>query len=209
MERDVPVFEAAKVLSTIRNSAPKTVSDPQRGLYSSFTHMFQKTRMCTPRQRRPSHQAFLGTYIECRGCHAAKCFLHILEGHIHASEAILFVASDREGVAWHNFHQTAKNREIRVVPEQFPICHPPSLRTRLVYYASNFARLLPVKSWMKSGFYDVQKASGFVLSGSHVIYMHSRNGSLHILNLPEKLSQDPQLSHRLQVHSQELALLRL
>lgn len=166
--------------------------------------------MCTPRQKRPSHQVSQGTYVECKGCHAAKCFMHILEGHVHASEAILSAASDPGGIAWHDFHQKAKNRQIRVASEQFPIGTPPTLRTRLVYYAENFAHLLPVKSWMTSGFYDVQMASPFVLPSSHVVYTHLRNGALPILDpLQENPFQDPQLSHRSRVHSQELALLLL
>jgi len=177
MERDVPVFEAARALWVIRNSAVDKVSGSQCNV-PPLTHPPQKTRMCTPRQQRPSHQTPHGAYINCKGCHAAKCFNHILDGCVHASEAILAASADPESTTWHGLHQVAKNRQIRVVPGPSGTGGVPQLRIRLVYYALNFACSHPPKSWMTSGFYDVPAASIIVLSDSclaHVCTQGTRN----------------------------------
>jgi hypothetical protein len=97
--------------------------------------------------------------------------VHILEGYVHASEAILSVDSDPEGKAWHKVHQTAKGRQVEAASGQFPIERIPPLRNRLIYYALNFRRLFPAKSWVKDGFYDVPMVSAFVLFGSCPAYM--------------------------------------
>jgi len=136
--------------------------------------------------------------------------MHVLEGYVHASEAILAVASDPEGTVWHKVHQTAKGRQIKVASGQFPIEGVPPLRIRLVYYALNFRRLSPLKSWMKDGFYDVPMVSAFVLFGSCPAYVRARNWPrLIIERLREKSSEDPQLGHRLRVHFRGLAQLPL
>jgi hypothetical protein len=162
--------------------------------------------MCTLRQHRPSHQAPHGTYVTCKGCHAAKCFAHILEGCVHASEAILAAVSDSDSTTWHRLHQEAKNRQIQVVFGPSAIGGVPPLRIRLVYYASNFACSSPAKSWMMSGFYDVPAASAIVVSNSSLAYVHARNEPPRNLErLQDKQSQGPQPGHQLQVRFQELA----
>jgi hypothetical protein len=44
--------------------------------------------------------------MDCRGCHAFKCFKHILQMHgIHAAEALLIAADDdKKCTAWHARH---------------------------------------------------------------------------------------------------------
>lgn len=190
MERDIPVFEAAKALWTLGSSTAEKVgcsSTPR-----TLTQLDQKPRMCTPRQHRPSHQALHGTYITCKGCHAAKCFTHILEGSVHASEAILAATADSESVMWHKLHQIAKDRRVEVVLGSLAVGGVLPLRSRLVYYAANFSCSSPIKSSMKSGFYDIQTASAFKSFNSFPTHTNARGEvSRNLELLQETTPKDP------------------
>jgi hypothetical protein len=89
--------------------------------------------------------------INCRKCHAAKCFRHILKGGVHSSEALLAVAADPSGIVWHQLHHAARQRD---APSHWTQGRLVGLAERLLFFASNFSGTSPVNGETSVGFYD-------------------------------------------------------
>lgn len=92
--------------------------------------------------------------INCKKCHAAKCFRHILSGNVHSSEALLASAADSDSTTWHQIHQIARQRSVPSRLQEEPV----GMAERLVYFASNFSSTLPVGSEASVGFYDGRRS---------------------------------------------------
>ena len=122
-------------------------------LYIGDIHLteLQKGITCTLRGKRPSHTAPHNSLINCRRCHAAKCFWHALDGNVHSSEALLASRADPNNTTWHQLHQAARRRDI---PSLQTWGQPVGMAERLVFFASNFSSTSPVNSETSVGFYD-------------------------------------------------------
>jgi len=120
---------------------------------ASGTHLteLQRGRTCTLRNGRPSHTAPPNSLINCKRCHAAKCFRHTLSGKVHSSEVLLASAADTDDTTWHRLHQSARRRN---VPSLQTWGQPIGMAERLVFFASNFSSTSPLNSETSIGFYD-------------------------------------------------------
>lgn len=113
----------------------------------------QRGRTCTLRNGRPSHTVPSNSLINCKMCHAAKCFRHVLRGNVHSAEVLLANAADPNSTIWHQLHKTARQRN---VPTLEPWEQPVGMAERLVFFASNFSSTSPANSETSVGFYDGQ-----------------------------------------------------
>lgn len=89
--------------------------------------------------------------IHCKGCHASKCFRHILKGKVHSSEALLAVVADPSGTTWHQLHGAARHRD---TPEHWTQGQSVGTAKRLTFFASNFSSTSPTNDETSVGFYD-------------------------------------------------------
>ena len=112
---------------------------------------YQRGRTCTLRGGKPSHVVSSNSLINCKKCHAAKCFRHILEGNVHSSEALLANAADQDSTIWHKLHKNARQRTI---PSHDPQRQSAAITEQLVSFSLNFSSISPVNSEMSAGFYD-------------------------------------------------------
>jgi hypothetical protein len=121
---------------------------------STLLTELKRGRTCTPRRGgERSHTMPPYFLVNCKKCHAAKCFRHILDMNVHSSEAILAVAADPSGIVWHQLHQNARQRDL---PSHWIQRQPVGLAERLVFFASNFSSTSPVNGETSIGFYDGQ-----------------------------------------------------
>ena len=138
---------------------------PQLFVGKELKHGPQKSplRACTIRKASvdaaPSHQVSSDSLINCRKCHSAKCFSHILANTgIHSSAALMVHASDSTHHNWHKFHVDNKNDYaggyLDLVSAMKQWSHH-DLNHRLVYFAMNFKPPRLVNTEVLSGFYDV------------------------------------------------------
>lgn len=115
--------------------------------------LIQKGRTCTRRGGKPSHPSSTISLVNCRKCHAAKCFFHILQASIHASEALLASAADSGSAVWHKRHQEARERGILPLAN-LPLVHDLDELDRRVFFARHFSSTSPLEPSMRVGFYD-------------------------------------------------------
>ncbi|KAF9642821.1 hypothetical protein BDM02DRAFT_3192626 [Thelephora ganbajun] len=142
----IVVFQAAKELWKLGN-APEI---DRRG------------RTCTPRSGQRSHMAPPNFLINCKKCHAAKCFRHLLGGNIHSSEALLASVADSDSTIWHQLHLAARQRN---VPSCWVQGQSIGIAEQLAFFALNFSSTSPVNGETSVGFYDghgLQTLTGFV-----------------------------------------------
>lgn len=132
---------------------------------SMFLTGFQRGITCTPRGGESSHTMSPNALINCKKCHAAKCFRHILNGSVHSSEALLAVSADSCGTTWHQLHKTARRRDL---PSHWTQGQPVGHAERLVFFALGFLSTSPVNGETSLGFYDGQNSQvQNVLNGVH------------------------------------------
>jgi hypothetical protein len=112
-----------------------------------------KGKTCTRRKGKRSHSSPPISLVNCRKCHAAKCFSHILQEAVHASEALLAKATDLKGVVWHGRHQEARGRNIPPLAS-VPLVHELNTLGRRVFFAQHFSSTSPLEPGMTIGFYD-------------------------------------------------------
>lgn len=128
---------------------------PSSAAAPTLSHMLsQKGKTCTPRGGKPSHPSAPTFLVNCKKCHAAKCFSHILGGLAHASEALLANAADSESTAWHKLHQEARERKEHPVTS-LPLVHGLNALDRRVFFGRHFLSTTPLQSDMQLGFYDI------------------------------------------------------
>ena len=89
--------------------------------------------------------------INCKKCHAAKCFQHILNGNVHSSEALLATVADSDSTAWHQLHLNARQRN---VPSRRTSAPTVDVVEQLAFFALNFSSTSPVNGETSAGFYD-------------------------------------------------------
>lgn len=111
----------------------------------------QRGRTCTPRNGQRSHMVSPNSLINCKKCHAAKCFRHILNSNVHSSEALLANAADSDSTIWHQLHLAARQRD---VPSRLTQRQPVGIAEQLVFFAVNFSSTSPVNGETSVGFYD-------------------------------------------------------
>lgn len=109
-------------------------------------------------QLAPSHRVSKFSVINCRGCHANRCYKHILSNyHVHPAQALKADLADPTSTLWHNLHKEMRDTYAKNYPQlrvavragsNYPLVH------RLVYYASNFAPTAPLNQAVTVGFYD-------------------------------------------------------
>ena len=116
-----------------------------------FLMKSQRGRTCTPRGGKNSHMMPPDSLINCKKCHAAKCFRHILNGKVHSSEALLANAADSDSTAWHQLHLTARHRD---VPSRMTQRQPIGIAEQFVFFALNFSSTSPENGETSVGFYD-------------------------------------------------------
>jgi hypothetical protein len=96
--------------------------------------------------------------IVCRGCHANRCYEHILLTYqIHSAQAIQAYVADATSARWHALHREVKSAYAHSFPQLRAAIRDGSeykLSHRLVYYASNFASTTPLNQAVTLGFYD-------------------------------------------------------
>lgn len=108
---------------------------------------------------KPSHRVPEFEVVHCHGCHARRCYKHILSTYcIHSSVALAINHVNRSGDTWHGFHQAFKDTYAKdytqlKVAVKHGIGYP--LDRRLAYYASTFASTTPINKAVRLGFYDV------------------------------------------------------
>lgn len=96
--------------------------------------------------------------MQCDGCHAKRCYKHILSTYsIHSSVALTANHVNRGSGTWHSIHQACKDAYAKQytqlkVAVKHGIGHP--LDHRLAFYASAFASTTPINKAVRSGFYD-------------------------------------------------------
>lgn len=96
--------------------------------------------------------------MNCDGCHAKRCYKHILSTYsIHSSTALIMNIVNRSGGTWHAFHQAfkdtfAKDYTQLKVAVKYGMAYP--LDHRIAYYATEFAVAAPVNKAVRPGFYD-------------------------------------------------------
>ncbi|TDL24859.1 hypothetical protein BD410DRAFT_64817 [Rickenella mellea] len=120
-------------------------------------------RSCLPRfagSRGGPHIVPRISALSCKKCHNAKCFTHIIEFGIHASEALIKHVRDPEHEEWHAFHlmergkvdtkhQEVKMGEVKgkpvdanyilmVAAQRFTYCHPLSPKTVIGWYDDGY-----------------------------------------------------------------------
>ena len=110
----------------------------------------QRGRTCTPRSR-SSHAVQPSYLINCKKCHSAKCFWHILDGNVHSSEALLASAADPSSAIWHQIHQMARRRDVTQHRTQG---QPVDVAERFLFFALKFSGTSPVSGETSVGFYD-------------------------------------------------------
>lgn len=120
----------------------------------SLTRLVQKGKTCTPRGGKPSHPSSHISLVNCKKCHAAKCFFHILQGSVHASEALLANTMESGSAAWHKRHQEARERNVLPLAS-LPLVHKLDTLDRRVFFAWHFSSTSPFEAGMCTGFYDV------------------------------------------------------
>lgn len=129
----------------------------------SFKRLIQGiTRTCTVRKGQPSHQVDGHALINCKNCHASRCFQHILSTlNIHSSQAVLvYYSTESPSEAWHKHHIDLKHDYLESYPRLLSNMltgsyHP--LNHRLAYFAHHFSTADPVSGNTMRGFYDVDE----------------------------------------------------
>lgn len=149
------MFDAAKALYEIKAGSESvgTVRD-----WCSHTDYRQSVNRACSIQPDPSHRVPKFSVINCQGCHANRCYGHILTTyHIHSVEALRTSLADITSALWHNLHRQRRNAYTKEYPQlraaigngsSYPLVH------RLAYYASNFAPFKPLNQAVTLGFYD-------------------------------------------------------
>ena len=100
-----------------------------------------------------SHPAPPNWLVSCKGCHSAKCFGHILEWFIHASEALLASGVDTTSTVWHKRHIDAC--KLGGFPlTSLSLAHTLNVLDRRVFFAREFSGNSPLRPGMRLGFYD-------------------------------------------------------
>ena len=142
-------------------------------------------RACTPRTR-PSHRVPELSHINCKLCHAGRCYKHILSTYNdHSSEALLASLADNTSKEWHTLHQLKKEAyggNYAWIKTMIRTGLPVSLTDRLVYFASNFSSIMPINHAVSPGFYDpaeVVSLSVVFLETSHPLTHFFRMEHLH------------------------------
>ena len=120
------------------------------------------SRTYTPRIQR-SHRVSALSIINCKLCHANRCYKHILSTYnIHLSGALLSSLADITCKGWHALHQTRRDtygENYAQIKTLIRTGSPASFADRLVYFASNFSPTTPVNSALSPGFYDTTQVS--------------------------------------------------
>ena len=96
--------------------------------------------------------------MNCKGCHANRCYKHILSTYsIHSSTALIAHLADGNSATWHRVHRDIRDEYAKEYPLlKTAIKHgmPYPQRHRLAYYASEFSANTPVNKATRLGFYD-------------------------------------------------------
>jgi hypothetical protein len=126
-------------------------------------HNLQKnTRQCTTRIKNdPAHPVVQSKMMSCKGCHAYKCFNHILrQWGIHSAEALHFgVDDDDKNASWHEHHLGRSTDSITMAIERVRIPEkrgsPCSAADRFVKVASQYRSCRPLDpKRTRLGWYD-------------------------------------------------------
>ncbi|KAI5121653.1 hypothetical protein M0805_002729 [Coniferiporia weirii] len=118
--------------------------------------------------RQGPHSVPAAGALNCKGCHAAKCFRHILADGIYASEALAWYAKDDTQEAWHGYHVNSHTREKRRRPEDLQQVTQDAekfggacdMRKSLVLHARMGGACLPLSANVRMGWYDDGWLSG-------------------------------------------------
>ncbi|KAL5532641.1 hypothetical protein ACEPAF_4415 [Sanghuangporus sanghuang] len=96
--------------------------------------------------------------INCKKCHAARCFKHILKCGFYVADALMLHLSDGTHEAWHSKHAkiskktwAAKTVDALKAEEMGGPC---DMRVALVLYAERFTSCRPMSNKVKYGWYD-------------------------------------------------------
>jgi hypothetical protein len=96
--------------------------------------------------------------VNCKGCHASRCYKHILSTYsIHSSVALIAHLADDASATWHTIHRDVRDEYGRDYPLlKAAIRHgrPYPRGHRFAYYASEFAVATPINEATCLGFYD-------------------------------------------------------
>lgn len=99
--------------------------------------------------------------MRCKGCHASRCFKHLLLEGVHSAEAILLAADKGNVQYWHERHLAktkayvaARDKALEEA-DRFGIAVP-SFKDKLASLAIQFRSCRPAnESFTKPGWYDV------------------------------------------------------
>ncbi|KAL5511133.1 hypothetical protein ACEPAH_4348 [Sanghuangporus vaninii] len=96
--------------------------------------------------------------INCKKCHAARCFKHILKCGFYVADALMLQLSDGTHEAWHSKHAkfskkawAAKTVDALEAEEMGGPC---DMRVALVLYSEKFTSRRPMSNKVKYGWYD-------------------------------------------------------
>ncbi|KAF9789454.1 hypothetical protein BJ322DRAFT_1000873, partial [Thelephora terrestris] len=138
------------------------LSDGEFSIFRAGIALYSRT--CTPRIQ-SSHRVPELSLINCKSCHANRCYKHILSTYnTHSSGALLTRLSDDSSKMWHSLHQLRRDSYTEGyawTKEMIRTGSPAPLADRLVYFASNFSAT-PINRALFAGFYDAIAVSFFV-----------------------------------------------
>ncbi|KAL5529720.1 hypothetical protein ACEPAG_5705 [Sanghuangporus baumii] len=107
---------------------------------------------------RTTHDVPAAGAINCKKCHAARCFKHILDYGFHVADALKLLLSDASHETWHSKHTkisrkiwAAKTADVLKAEEMGEPC---DMRVALVLYAEKFTSCRPTSNKVKYGWYD-------------------------------------------------------
>ncbi|KAF9790994.1 hypothetical protein BJ322DRAFT_419660 [Thelephora terrestris] len=117
------------------------------------------TRTCTIRKGQRSHTTQGYALLNCKNCHASRCYEHILSTlNIHSAQAILvYYTAQSPSEAWHKHHVDLRQDYLKsystLLSNMLSGSYHP-LNHRLAYFAHHFSATDPVSKNTLRGFYD-------------------------------------------------------
>ena len=143
-----------------RNDSPVRTGLRNRLSDLPDSHFQGTKKTCSIGGGKPSHQVDEHALLTCNGCHASKCYRHILSTfHVHSSQAALVyytIQSPRD--TWHQHHLDLKHDYFASYPRLLSSMHTGSyhpLEHRLAYFALHFLAGDPISKNTAKGFYDL------------------------------------------------------
>lgn len=128
----------------------------------SNTYLFEKfagSRKCAPiTPREASHEVPGPWSLNCKKCHKAKCYTHMLQYmHMHSVEAMISYFQSESHDIYHNHHRISKSHyeeHLTQTQEAESRGEAPDLNVYLAYITSEYLFGRPWRAILQAGWYD-------------------------------------------------------